>query len=59
VTLQKAISVTGYDTITQMLAIPLGPFVWFMSILLFLNAAVHAVQGLAIYRQAASARVHE
>ncbi len=52
VTLEKAISVTQYHTITQMLEIPLGPFVWFMSVLLFLNAIVHAMQGIGIYRHA-------
>ena len=50
VTLEKANSVTEYDTITQMLSIPLGPFVWFMCVLLFLNAAVHAAQGMTIWR---------
>jgi TRAP-type C4-dicarboxylate transport system permease small subunit len=53
VTLEKAISVSEYHTITQMLEIPLGPFVWFMGILLCLNALLHAAQGIRIYRRTA------
>ena len=59
VTLEKAISVTEYHTITQMLEIPLGPFVWFMCILLFLNAVLHAAQGLRIYRRVVRPATHD
>lgn len=41
VTFKKAVSVTHFGEITQMLGIPLGPFVYFMAILLLLDALFH------------------
>lgn len=44
VTWKKAVSVAGYGDLTPMINIPLGPFVYAMSVLLALNALVHLAQ---------------
>ncbi len=41
---QKAVSVSRYGDLTPMINIPLGPFVYAMSLLLALNALVHLGQ---------------
>ncbi|NYT84861.1 TRAP transporter small permease [Pollutimonas harenae] len=43
ITLHKAQTTAGYGDITAMLGIPLAPFVYFMAILLALDAIYHAV----------------